>query len=82
NAMRIGMFLTPVFWSNPGQDSIRAFLSDWNPFAWFLHLGRAPILDGRFPLDILVQCVALGIVLWLLAIVLLGRTANRIPFIV
>ncbi len=82
NAMRIGMFLTPVFWTNPGQDSIRAFLSDWNPFAWFLHLGRAPILDGRFPLDILVQCVALGIVLWLLAIVLLGRTANRIPFIV
>lgn len=81
NAMRLGMFLTPVFWTNPGQDSVRAFLSDWNPFAWFLNLARGPVLDGNFPANILLQCTALGLVLWLLAIVLLGRTANRIPFI-
>jgi lipopolysaccharide transport system permease protein len=81
NLMRIGMFLTPVFWTlAPGTSGVRAAFYYWNPFTYFLQIVRVPILSGFLPLRSFFLCLAISLTLWLLALVLLGRLRKQVVF--
>ncbi len=57
NLMRVGMFLTPVFWTHGNEGGVRRALYYWNPFTYFLDLVREPILTATFPVRSLAVCV-------------------------
>lgn len=81
NLVRIGMFLTPIFWLPHGND-IKNLLYRYNPFTYFLEIVRMPVLSGTVPLDALGICMAFVVLLWLLALTLLGLTRKQIVFLV
>lgn len=81
NLMRIGMFLTPVFWSYEGSKGVRHVFYYYNPFTYFLEVVRVPILTGELPAFALLFCGVVGIFSWLLALLLLGRYRKRLAFI-
>lgn len=80
NALRVGMFLTPVFWTYDGSGGLRHAFYWWNPFTYFLEVIRAPIASGVFPGRSLLVCAAVCILAWALAIVLLGRYRKQVVF--
>ena len=81
--MRIGMFVTPIFWTHAPGDSIRAVILNWNPFTYFLEIVRAPIVDGRVPLHALAVCGSISPWgLWAVAVLLLGRYRRQIVFVI
>ncbi|WP_072396138.1 ABC transporter permease [Hyphomicrobium sp. CS1GBMeth3] len=80
NVMRVGMFLTPVFWSYDGSDGIRHIFYWWNPFTYFLDVVRVPIVSGAFPAYALAVCAAICILAWTFAIALLGRYRKQVVF--
>ncbi|WP_244509107.1 ABC transporter permease [Nitratireductor aquibiodomus] len=80
NFMRIGMFLTPVFWTYEESTPVRHLFYYWNPFTYFLEIVRQPILSGGLPLYELGICVAIGLVLWAVALLLLGRLGKQVAF--
>jgi len=81
NAMQIGMFLTPVFWTYDGTRGMRHVFYYWNPFTYFLEIVRVPVLTGEPPLFALLFCSLFGVVFWMLALLLLGRYRKRLAFI-
>lgn len=81
NAMRIGMFLTPVFWTYDGSKGARQIFYHWNPFTYFLEVVRAPVLTGELPLFALLFCSLVGVAFWVAALLLLGRYRKRLAFI-
>ncbi len=81
NLMRIGMFLTPVFWSYEGSKGVRHVFYYYNPFTYFLEIVRVPILTGETPIFALLFCGGVGIFSWVLALFLLGRYRKRLAFI-
>ncbi len=81
NVMRLGMFLTPIFWVDGGQGGVRAILSQWNPFAYYLDAVRSPILDQVFPATSFMFCVLMCVFLWIFALYLLGANKSRIAFV-
>lgn len=75
-------YLTPVLY--PAKTLIErnmGWIVTWNPLAAFLHLLRAPILDGEFP-TLGTYAVALGTVAALVAIVVMAlvRFERRLIF--
>lgn len=81
NLMRLGMFLTPVFWVHGGEGRLRALFYYWNPFTYFLEIVRQPVLTDRPAGWALAFCATTGLVLWALALTLLGRYRKRIVFV-
>jgi len=81
NALRIGMFLTPIFWSYDGAQGARAIFSHWNPFTYFIEIVRMPIIDHVVPLHAFGVCIVIGIGLWLAAIFLLGTLRRQVAFV-
>ncbi len=81
NIMRIGMFLTPIFWHAGAGSGIRMHLYRWNPFSYFLESVRGPILDGTPHLNALAICAAICAGLWILAMWLLGSLRKQIVFV-
>lgn len=81
NLMRVGMFLTPVFWTYSGDGGVRAIFYHWNPFTYFLEIVRGPILTGAFPGFAFMLCAAIVAGFWALALVLLGRLRSRLVFV-
>ena len=79
NLMRIAFFLTPVIWM-PDMLGARSVYLEFNPFHHFLELFRAPLL-GQAP-QLLNWAVTLGAALvgWPVAIIMLARTRDRIPY--
>jgi ABC-type polysaccharide/polyol phosphate export permease len=80
NAMRVLMFLTPVFWVYGGEGGVRGAFYHWNPFTYFLQIVRVPILSGQFPVGSFFLCVAISLALWAVALVLLGRYRKQLVF--
>ncbi len=80
NLMRIGMFITPVFWAPGTGDSIRHVIYAWNPFTYFLEIVRLPILTGEFPLFAFVFCSVVGVLCWIFALVILGSFGKKVVF--
>lgn len=81
NLMRIGMFLTPVFWTHESDDGIRNLFYYWNPFTYFLEIVRMPITQGDAPIPAFLLCLGMSATMWLLALLLLGRLRKRIVFV-
>jgi lipopolysaccharide transport system permease protein len=79
NLMRVGLFLTPIFWTH--ASGARGILYKWNPLTYYLEIVRKPITDGEFPHYALLACIAAGIVLWVIAIAVLGAVRKRIVFV-
>ncbi|HVY43200.1 MAG TPA: ABC transporter permease [Hyphomicrobiaceae bacterium] len=81
NLMRVAMFVSPVFWGDPGGDSLRSALYVWNPFTYFITIVREPIVDGTAPLHALAICLALGLAIWAGALLLLGAFRRQVALI-
>jgi ABC-type polysaccharide/polyol phosphate export permease len=81
NLMRIGMFLTPVFWVHDGSGGIRSVFYYWNPFTYFLEIVRNPILTGEAPAYSFALCCGIGAALWALALAFLGRYRKQVVFV-
>lgn len=81
NFMRVGMFITPVFWSGAGETGLRGALYYFNPFTYFLEIVRMPLVDGTVPWSALLLCAAITLVMWGLALFLLGRHRRQIALI-
>lgn len=82
NVMRIGMFLTPVFWIHTsGTGGIRSVLYYWNPFTYFLEIVRIPIVAGEFPGRSFLFCLLFAAVMWSMAILLLGTLRKQLAFV-
>jgi lipopolysaccharide transport system permease protein len=79
--MRVGMFLTPVFWVYDGAGGVRGAFYHWNPFTYFLEIVRAPILTGEPPIFALALCLTIALGLWTLALLLLGRFRRELVFV-
>jgi lipopolysaccharide transport system permease protein len=82
NLMRVAMFVTPVFWSDPGTGGLRGAFYRYNPFTWFLEIVRMPILTGHPTVGPLAFCLAVGLAAWLLAIVLLGAFRRQVALVI
>lgn len=81
NIMRIGLFLTPIFWAGTGSSGFRNVIYQWNPFTYFLEIVRAPIYLGTIPYQAYAVCLPICAVLWVLALILLGHARRRIAFV-
>lgn len=81
NAMRIGMFLTPIFWEKGSRGGFREKFYDWNPFTHFLDIVRDPILYGTFPHRAMLICIVLTALAWLVALFVLGRFRRNVVFV-
>ncbi|WP_343313826.1 ABC transporter permease [Brucella sp. BE17] len=81
NAMRVGMFLTPVFWTYNGSHGARHVFYWYNPFTYFLEMVRIPIVNGTMPLKALFFCFLVGVVMWLAALLLMGLYRKKVVFV-
>lgn len=81
NAMRVGMFLTPVFWTYDGSHGVRHIFYWYNPFTYFLEMVRIPIIDGSMPLKALYLCLFISVLMWVLALFLMGRYRKKVVFV-
>lgn len=82
NIMRLGMFLTPIFWSHENAQGMRATLYAWNPFSHYLDMFRMPLVAGHVPLTSWLACLAMSGALWVVAILMLARYRRQIVFLV
>ncbi|RWH71531.1 MAG: ABC transporter permease [Mesorhizobium sp.] len=82
NLMRVGMFFTPVFWVYNGQGTIQTFAYLWNPFTYFLDIARIPILMGKFPSNAFAFTGVAAILMWAMALLLLGRYRRQVVFLI
>ncbi|WP_265519157.1 ABC transporter permease [Nitratireductor luteus] len=82
NLMRIGMFLTPVFWTYEGTGGVQHIFYYWNPFTYFLEIVRMPILSGSLPANAFLFCAAASLTLWAVALMLLGRFRKQVVFVI
>jgi ABC-type polysaccharide/polyol phosphate export permease len=80
NAMRLLMFITPVFWTHEGIGGWRGFFYNWNPFTHYIDIVRRPIVEGIVPLNSwAIALVGTGI-MSAAALVLLGKFHRQLVF--
>ncbi|WP_296742887.1 ABC transporter permease [Mesorhizobium sp.] len=82
NLMRVGMFLTPVFWMYNGQGGVQEYAYHWNPFTYFLDVARIPILANEFPANAFSVTGLVALAVWAIALVLLGRYRRQVVFMI
>lgn len=81
NLMRLGMFLTPIFWAYSGEGGIRASFYQLNPFTYLIELVRTPVVCGVPSFQALLLTLLLVLALWVAALVLLGQFRKKLAFI-
>lgn len=81
NMMRLGMFLTPIFWIYEQASAVRAVFYYWNPFTYYVEIVRQPILTGQFPQNAFVACLLMSATLWVLAIILFSKLRREVVFV-
>lgn len=81
NIMRLGMFLTPIFWSVDQAGGARALLYTWNPATYFIEIVRTPILEGELPVVALCICLAICAAIWSIGLYLFGRYRRQLVFV-
>ena len=79
--MRLGMFVTPIFWSHENQGGLRAALYYWNPFTYFIDIVRMPLITGEASGFAWLVCLEIGGILWVSAILILGQFRKKIVFL-
>ncbi|WP_246682417.1 ABC transporter permease [Mesorhizobium sp. B3-2-1] len=82
NLLRVGMFFTPVFWMNKGQDPVQKYAYEWNPFTYFLEIVRLPVINGEFPAHAFAVTIMASLVTWAIALLLLGRYRKQVVFLI
>jgi len=80
NFMRLAFFLTPVFWY-PEKSGFKRALYDWNPMTHYIDIFRSPIVDGVVPVHSWQVSLMASIVLWVVAVLLLGIYRRKIVFL-
>jgi len=80
NAMRLLMFVTPVFWTHAGQGGLRGHLYHWNPLTHYLDIFRRPIVEGVVPMNSWAITLSVTAVLLMMAVVMLGKFQRQIVF--
>ena len=81
NVMRVGMFVTPVFWTYEGTGGARHAFYYWNPFTYLLEIVRVPIVAGVAPVGAFLICTLIAVASWGLALTLLGRLRRHVVFV-
>jgi lipopolysaccharide transport system permease protein len=81
NLMRLGLFVTPIFWTHLSGGGLRAILYHWNPFTYFLDIVRAPIIFNQVPAYALSISGAVILMTWAAALLLLGRLRRQLVFV-
>ncbi len=82
NVMRVGMFLTPIFWGYGEINGIRAQLYAFNPFTYLVEVVRNPVVYGTVPWMAFAVTTIFGLLFWILALGLLGRFRKKIAYVV
>jgi lipopolysaccharide transport system permease protein len=80
NALRVGLFLTPIFWV-PTASGIRGILYKWNPFTYFLEIIREPVFNAHVPWMAIGFCLLVSLFLWGIGLVLLVLYRKQIVFV-
>lgn len=81
HTMRIGMFLTPIFWDNAGRNAFRSLFYTLNPFTHFIDIVRTPILFGTTAWHSFYIGAVICLLLWAVALPLLGRLRRQVAFV-
>ncbi len=82
NIIRVGFFVTPIFWSKPSESGLRALLYQWNPFTYYLDIVRTPIIFDTIALHSWAMVGLMSGGLWIAAILALGYYRRRIVFMI
>jgi lipopolysaccharide transport system permease protein len=80
NAVRLLMFITPIFWTAPGRGGFLGFLYHWNPLTHCIEIVRRPIVEGVVPVNSWVIVLSGTALLSLAALLLLGKFNRQIVF--
>lgn len=81
NAMRIMMFLTPIFWSK-GYNHVIDTLYHFNPLTHYIESIRSPFVYGSMIGFSMYISISITCLFWILAIFLLGRYRTKIVFLI
>lgn len=80
SALRLFMFLTPIFWVYRGDGGVRQAAHDWNPFSYVLRAVRGPILGEPVHWIDFAVLGGGGVLLWALALWLLAAGSRNLVF--
>ena len=80
NATRLLMFITPIFWTDPGAGGLLGFLYYWNPLTHYIDIIRMPIVDGTIPMNSWTVALSVTALLLAAALIALGKFNRRIVF--
>ena len=80
NAMRLLMFITPVFWTHAGVGGVRGFLYHWNPLTHYIDIVRRPVVEGIVPAVSWAIAGTLTLFLCAAALLVLGKFSRQIVF--
>ncbi len=80
NAMRLLMFITPVFWFQRDMGGLRGVLYHWNPLTHYLEIVRGPVVEGVVPVTSWAVVLPLTAALAVAALLVLGGFNRRIVF--
>jgi len=81
HAVRLLMFVTPIFWFHAGGGGFQGFLYHWNPLTHYIEIVRQPIVSGIVPMTSWIITVSLTAVLCAAALFVLGKFNRRIVFL-
>lgn len=73
------MFLSPIFWMPQQMGSLMRVLW-WNPLFHYIEIFRAPIIDGRIPVDSWLFSLTLFAIVFSTSVVLFSRFRRRLVF--
>lgn len=82
NLMRVGMFITPVFWAPGNGGGIQEAFYRYNPFTYFLEIVRDPILTGEPNLRAFGYCLIVTAVMWVIALLFLGKFRRQVALVI
>ncbi len=80
NATRLLMFVTPIFWTDPGAGGLLGFLYYWNPLTHYIEIVRKPVVEGVLPLSSWMVTLSITAILLVAALLTLGRFNRQIVF--
>lgn len=80
NAVRLLMFITPIFWIAPHRGGVLGVLYHWNPLTHYIEIFRRPIVDGIVPANSWLIALSITALLSAAALLLLGKFKRQIVF--
>ena len=79
SVMAVMFFLTPILYF-PKQVGPRAYLLNWNPLTHYIAIVRDPIIYGTHPTHSWIVVIAMTVIGWIVAIILLQLFRKRVVF--